>query len=174
MKKLVQKLLSTGADLSTKKALKNTLNFLGMDPGNIDKLYVELKNSINKERFDSIENSRKIVFVPHCLRPSKGCVGSVGKFGYECDGCGKTSVCKAFRIKHRAESLGYRSFIVPGGSMVINIAEKLRPRAVFGIGCMKELMIAVENLKMPGQAVELRKDGCVNTDVDMKKVFKML
>jgi len=174
MKKLIQKLISTGADLSTKKALKNTMNFLGMDPKNIDKLYIELKNSIDKERFDAIDNSRKIVFVPHCLRPAKGCTGNVGKFGYECDGCEKTSTCKAFRIKHKAENLGYRSFIVPGGSMVLNISEELRPRAVFGIGCMKELMIAVDNLKIPGQAVELTKDGCVNTDVDIKRVFKML
>ena len=174
MKKLIQKLISTGADLSTKKALKNTLNFIGIDPKNIDKLYVELRNSINKDRFDAIDNSKKIVFVPHCLRPSKGCLGNVGKIGYECNGCKKTSTCKAYRIKHKAEGLGYKSFIVPGGSMVLNITEDLKPRAVFGIGCMKELLIAVENLRIPGLTVELIKDGCVNTDVDLNKVFKML
>jgi len=174
MKKLIQKLISTGADFSTRKALKNTLNFLGINPENIDRLYVELKNSLYKDVIKSIPPKDKIVFIPHCLRPANVCKATLGKFGYECKGCENRNSCKIYKIKMKAEKMGYKSFIVPGGSMVMNIIERLKPKGVIGIACLKELVIALENINIPGQAIELLRDGCVNTDVNLKKVFEVL
>jgi hypothetical protein len=173
MKKLIQKILSMGADFSTRKALKSTLGFLGVKPENIDKLYVELKNDFYRDRFRKIHPEHKMVFLPQCLR-NPGCAARITKLGYDCNGCVSKEKCKVYAIKSRAEDLGYRVFITPGGSMVINIIKKFKPKAILGIACMKEIVMAMENLSVTGQAVELTRDGCVNTDVKMSDVFDIL
>ena len=174
MKTLAQKLIATGADLSTKKALKNTLNYLGINPDNIDKLYVELNNSIHEDKFKRHSPDSKAVFLPQCLRNSKTCKATLDKHGWKCVKCSGHKDCKVFAIKEKGERLGYNVFIVPGGSLVYNIIKELRPKAVLGVACMKELLMAVEDLKIPTQAVLLRKDGCVDTDVSLKDVFSVL
>lgn len=174
MKMLVQKLISTGADLSTKKALKNTLNYLGIKPENIDKLYIELKNSIHRDTFMRISPAHKLLFLPQCLRNSRTCSAVLGPSGWRCKKCSGHGTCKVFRIKQRAESLGYRVFIVPGGSMTFKLIEKFKPKAVLGVACIKELIMAVEELRVPAQGIQLLRDGCINTDVSLKDVFDVL
>jgi len=85
-----------------------------------------------------------------------------------------TGDCKVYAIKAKAEKLGYRVFICPGGSMIFRIIKKFRPKAVMGVACMKELVLAAEELRIPMQGVELLKSGCVNTDVDVEHVFSLL
>jgi hypothetical protein len=174
LKTLIQRLISTGADFSTKNALKNTLHYLGINPENIDKLYIELKNSMYKDSFKRINPREKIVFLPQCLRNSKTCKAVLGPTGWICRKCSGHKKCKVYRIKKKAESLGYMVFIVPGGSMVFKIIEKLKPRAVLGVACMKELIMATEALGIPAQGIQLLRDGCVNTDVNLEDVFRTL
>ena len=168
---LLQKLLRMGADLSTRNTLKSALNILGMKPANIDKLYIELKNDINRERFKGIPPKKKIVFIPQCLRNSRKCRAKLGKTGYVCVNCCN---CKAARIKREAERLGYRVYIVPGGSLVLKLIKKFKPRAVLGIGCLEEIVAAVEEINIPLQAIELLSGGCKDTDVDLEAVFSAL
>lgn len=171
MKNLLKRLANMGADLSTRKTLKSALGILGIEPDNIDRLYIELKNSINKDAFRSIPPKDKMVFIPQCLRNSKRCRARLTDLGYKCAGCCN---CKARRIRERAEKLGYRVFIVPGDSMVFNIIKKFEPKAVFGVSCLKELVIAHEEIGIPGMSVELSRDGCVDTTVNLQDVFKIL
>ena len=168
---LIQKLVAMGADLSTRRTLKSALNIVGMKPGNIDKLYIELKNDINRERFRGIPAKNKIVFIPQCLRDSGKCRAKLTDTGYVCANC---CGCKASQVKREAERLGYRVFIVPGGHMAFEIMSKVKPRAAVGIACLKELVIAAESISIPAQGVELLKDGCIDTDVDMKEVLGVL
>lgn len=168
---LLKRLANIGADLGTRKTLKSALRILGIKPENIDRLYIELKNSINEDAFGKIQPKDKIVFIPQCLRNSKKCRAKLTNLGYKCMSC---SNCKAKRIREKAEALGYRVFIVPGDSMVFKIISKFRPKAVFGIGCLKELVIAFEELGIPGRSIELLRDGCVDTDVNLKEVFEIL
>jgi hypothetical protein len=173
MKRLIQRIINMGADFSTRKALKSTLRFLGVEPENIDRLYIELKNDFYRDVFRRISPNQKIVFLPQCLR-KPDCRARLTRLGYQCVGCGNRRACKAYKIKKRAESLGYGVFIVPGGSMVLKIVRKFKPRAILGIACMKEVVMAMENISLPGQAIELLKDGCVNTDVRIRDVFRIL
>ena len=165
---MIQRLIGLGVDLSTKKALKAALGILGLSPENIDHLYIELKNEIHKNAFGKIQPRYKIVFLPQCLRKASRCKARLGEDGYECVACSKD--CKASEIKRLGEAAGYRVFIVPGGSMVAKIVAKYKPRAYAGVACMKELVMAAEELKIPARGIELSKDGCVETDVDMEKV----
>lgn len=174
MKKIIQKILSMGADFSTRKALKTTLGFVGMKPENIDKLYAELKNDYYKEQFKDIPSKEKIVFLPHCLR-KYGCDAKVERnIGYKCNGCKNHKSCKVYAIKNEAEKKGYRVFVTPGGSMVMDIVKKMKPKAVIGVACMKEIVIALDNLNVPLQSITLSRDGCVGTDVKIKEVFDVL
>jgi hypothetical protein len=80
-------------------------------------------------------------------------------------------------IKAKAEGLGYKIFVCPGGSMIAKIIVKYRPKAVLGIACMKEILMAAEDLeqaRVPYQSVELLKNGCVATDVEVEHVFSLL
>ena len=174
MKILAQKLISTGADLSTRKALKNTLNYLGIKPENIDRLYIELKNSMNSERFMKTDPKNKIIFLPQCLRNSKTCIAKLGSMGWECGKCSYHKKCKIYQIKQIAEPMGYMVVVVPGGSLVFKLIKELKPRAVLGVACMKELVMAIEEIRLPAQGVILSRDGCVDTDVDMKHVNEAL
>ena len=78
---------------------------------------------------------------------------------------------------YQAEGRGYNVFICPGGSMIARIIHKHKPKAVLGVACIKEIIMAAEELDMkrrPYQAVELLKAGCVSTDVELEHVFRVL
>ncbi len=170
MSSIIQKLVGLGVDLSTKKAMKSALKMLGIKPENVDKLYIELKNSIHRDDFLKTEPKNRILFLPQCLR-GRNCRAKLGKKGYECMMCGG---CKIYKIKKELEPLGYRIFIVPGGSMVSKIIKKEKPGAAVGVACMKELLLSCEEeFKIPIQGVELLRDGCINTDVDIGEVLKI-
>jgi hypothetical protein len=172
MKKFIQDLIEMGADFSTKKALKRSLTLVGLKPENVDRLYIEFKNDHYREQFKSIEPKHKMLFLPQCLRTTK-CKATITEAGYQCVKC-STGNCKVYAIKAEAEKRGYRVFISPGGSMNFKVIKKFRPKAVIGVACMKELVLAAEELRIPMQAVELLKSGCVATDVDVEHVFSLL
>jgi len=171
MKRLIERIITAGADVSTRKALKTTLNILGIKPENVDKVYVELKNSAYKKSFRKVPKKDRVLFLPQCLRNSKKCRAELTKLGYDCRMCG---ACKIYEIKKRAEKLGYRVFIVPGAQMTLALMKKFRPKGVVGVACIKELVMAAEALSMPGQGVLLLRDGCSDTDVDLEEVFRVL
>ena len=174
MKKFIQELIELGADFSTKKALKRSMRLIGLKPENVDRLYIDFKNDYHKERFHVAKPESKIVFLPQCLR-KPNCKATLDENGYHCVGC--SAECKVSVIKTKAEGLGYRVFVCPGGSMIAKIILKYRPKAVLGIACIKEIVMAAEELeqmRIPYQAVELLKDGCVSTDVDLEHVFIFL
>ena len=161
-----------GADFSTKRALKRSLKLIGVGPENVDKLYIEFKNDRYRDEFKSISPKNKIIFLPQCLRAPK-CKAEMTENGYKCAKC-SPGKCKVYAIKAKVEKMGYRVFICPGGSMVSKIIKKYRPKATLGVACVKELVLAVEETRIPAQAVELLRNGCFNTDVDLEKVFSLL
>ena len=168
MKKLIQRLISTGSDLSTRKTLKKAMSAIGADPENIDKIYVEVKNSIHKDEFRNTPAKDKIIFLPQCMRHPTKCKATLGKYGYECKHCGS---CKITKLVKEGEKRGYRVCVVPGGSMVLKVINELKPKAAMGVACLKELVMAHEEISIPTQSVELSRDGCINTDVDVRKVL---
>ena len=169
--KIVQKLISMGADISTKKALKIALKTIGAKEENVDRIYVELKNSVNRDYFMKVPMKDRIITLPACLRDSKRCGAKLTKEGYRCVMCG---MCKIGEIKKRAEKAGTNVFIVPGGSMALAIVKRHKPKAVLGVACLNELVGAAENIHVPAQGVRLLKKGCIDTDVNVEEVFSVL
>ncbi len=169
--KIVQKLIGLGADISTKKALKLALKTIGAKEENVDKIYVELKNSLNRESFLKARPRDRMVILPACLRNSRKCRAKLTKDGYSCEMCG---ACKIGTIKKRLEGKGQRVFVVPGGSMVLEILKRHKPKAVLGVACLNELVSAVENISLPSQGVQLLRNGCIDTDVSLEEVFSVM
>ena len=116
---VIQKLVELGLDLNTKHALKHALQTLGIKPENLDRLYLELKNSINNKSFRKTNPKKRICFLPQCLR-NTNCPAKLNDNGYDCQQCGQ---CKIATIKKTLQPLGYKIFIVPGGSLVEKIIQ---------------------------------------------------
>ena len=96
--------------------------------------------------------------------------------GLHCKHC--TKECKINIITRGAEKMGYKSFVVPGGAMVFNIAKKYNPKGVVAVACFNELREGTSRTdneyKVPFQVIPLSKDGCVNTDVSESEVMYIL
>lgn len=157
-------------------SISDIANKIVKDIGVLDERWVkyttiELHNGLNKDFYKAVPKKDRVVFIPHCLRNIKECKMPIDEDGYHCLKCGK---CVINEIVNECEKNGMRYFIVGGGSQVINIVNKYKPKAVLGIACFNELQLAVEKLgggrKFPGQGVMLKRDGCVNTLVDMGEV----
>ena len=116
----------------------------------------------------------KLIFLPHCLR-SVECKSKLGRYGYELIGCGRCRICE---FKKKAESLGYKVFIVPGASIIKKILKEFpKPDMAIGVACDAELKEGIALMKKEGinsKSLMLLKDGCVNTEVDFDKLYKML
>ncbi len=174
---IVSRLIALGADLSSRNAVKAALKVLGEDEGLADLVYILIKNRIYSKKWDETPPSKRIVFLPQCLRSSKNCTAELTEKGYICKKCGSCSVCE---IIEYAESLGYKHiYIVPGGSMVYRILKNMEMDsfACLGVACVPELCEASERLSMKGivhQSVPLKKTGCVDTEVDVEEVKKIL
>lgn len=171
---LVNKLIGMGMDLGTKDAVTAALQFIGADTSTIDAVYIELKNKFNRKAFSKTAHNERVVFLPQCLRHSKDCQAKLTDIGYVCEECGS---CSIFRIKKEAERLGYKVYIVPGGSMVHKILKNSRPGGCVGVACYFELEDATEKLTIAGipyRAIPLLKDGCKDTVVDIEKVLRAI
>jgi hypothetical protein len=146
---------------------------MGMDEKELMKLYVEVKNKLHRERFSKTRFSDRVLLLPQCLR-SRSCEAELTDYGYECRDCNK---CRISEVKRFAEELGYKVFILPGGALVEKILKEVKPKAVLGVSCLKELVlgcIVCEKVRIPAQGVALLRDGCVETDVDWDEVFSVL
>ena len=147
---------------------------LGIDEGELMRLYVEAANLRDRERFAEVEYGERVLLLPHCLRP-RDCPAKMGELGYECVKCRR---CTVRELKEYAERLGYKGvFVLPGGSLVERVLAKVRPKAVVGVACYKECVmghVALLKLGIPGQAVPLLRDGCVDTIVDVDEVKRVL
>jgi hypothetical protein len=112
---------------------------------------VEALNSVQREAFLAKPISDRVLFLSHCINKPKRAA-----------------------IKEYAEDLGYKVYIVGGGSIVKKRIVAEKPGAVVGIACFDEIQMASEKLAIPYQVVLLDRDGCENTDFDMETAREVL
>jgi uncharacterized protein len=151
--------------------LKKFSENLGLDERIVDQIGVEVRNKINERSFKKINSEEKILILPHCLR-DMDCDAKLEPSGLRCVGCNK---CVIGVLKNKAEKIGYKVFIIPGGTFIKKIVENNTFKAVLGVACHQDLNLGMSKLsKFPCQGVPLIKDGCVNTRVDTKAVLEKL
>ena len=148
--------------------LEQVATKVGVEEKELLQLYVETKNRSLIQSFASTPYNERIIMLPQCLR-AKDCPAEMGKYGYECQQCGRCSVAKIMQL---TKDLGYKgAFILPGGSLAQKIILEVKPKASLGVACSKELVLGsylCEKMGIVCQGVELLRDGCINTIVDMK------
>jgi len=166
--RIVKRIADTKLSGVALQKLEQVATRMGVEENELLRLYVEAKNRSLIESFASIPYKGRILLLPQCLR-AKDCPAELGKYGYECQECGR---CIIKTIRQISEKLGYRGvFILPGGSIAQKILAELKPKACIGVACSKELVLGsflCEKLGVIGQGVELLRDGCINTLVDLR------
>lgn len=171
---LVNRVLGLGLDVGTKDAVKSALQLIGSDTSTVDIVYIELRNRLNLRAFSKVPFQERALFLSHCLKSSDNCKAKVTDAGLQCEDCG---ACQLTIMRKEALDLGYKVYIVPGGSLVFRIIKETKPKACVGVACPFELEEAFEKLtvaNIPYQGIPLSKDGCVNTAVDVHKVSRIL
>ena len=163
-----------GVDLSTRNTVKSALSYIGENISCVEEIYIELMNELNRNGFKKTRYDERALFLPQCLRNDEKCKATMSEVGYICKKCGS---CPIPFLEKEAESLGYKVYIVPGGSMVWNILDKNNFKGVVGVACKFELCEALEKLNMTpvwAHGILLLKDGCRNTAVDVEKVLEVI
>jgi uncharacterized protein len=139
----------------------------------VSRLVVEVRNRLYRDRFDRTPYEQRAMFIPQCLR-SPNCPAPLTPDGIRCLDCGR---CGIGKIKGEAESLGYKVFIAPGGSLIKRMLKKYQSQAVLGVGCPMEVKEGTEKMAsygLPVQGIILERDGCVDTRVDVVKLLEKI
>lgn len=137
--------------------------------------FIKKKNASMADKFKAIDNSEKIVLLPHCMRNSKVCKATDEGTYFSCAKCG---ACKIAQIQKLADELGYKKvYVMKGGKAIYNILVEQKIKAVVAVACHFEGAQGIkmtDSLKVVAQFVSLLKDGCCDTDVDVNEVEKIM
>jgi len=165
--RIVEKIANTKLSGIALQKLEQVATKMGVEENELLRLYVETKNRSLIESFTSTPYNERVLLLPQCLR-AQDCPAELGKYGYECQQCGRCSIAKIMQV---TKDLGYKgTFILPGGSLAQKILLELKPKASLGVACSKELVLGsflCEKMGVIGQGVALLRDGCINTIVDL-------
>ena len=125
---------------------------------------------------DDVPFEKRVLLLPHCLRPSEACPGKMTKQGLNCAGCSLAD-CAIHQLRAAADEVGYDGVCVaPGGRLAVRFLADRQPAGVIAIACDKELEEGLEAIaKMEWKdsrpvvvTFPLAQDGCVDTVVDIK------
>ncbi len=134
----------------------------------LDAVMVKLKNEANKKRYE--KTRKRILLAPHCMR-SLDCPAPSARNGIQCKSCGK---CPYAEIRKVASGLGIKVFILTGSSAVKYIVKSEKFESILLLACNYELNKVMRSLaphNIVSYGVPLTKDGCFNTEADLKALY---
>lgn len=142
-----------------------------------DFIEVQNANNLQRERFERAEN--KALLIPHCARAhmDRQCMADFNPEipSYTCNGCRQD--CLVNKVVTLGKEKGYDVYVIPGGSCAEKILRGNKYEGVVGIACGSELKMALGLLKkldIPGQGVILTRNGCVNTNLNIESLKRVL
>jgi len=131
--------------------------------------FLELNNALVKAETSNRARTRVLLLLPHCLQNS-ACSRMLSGDIRNCAECGSCSVCE---LKQLLPKYAFETRIVGGGGLALKMVDELRPEAVIGVACERELVAALKEIRrVPVIAVSNRRpEGpCRNTKVIVDKV----
>jgi len=134
-------------------------------------LSVLISNEAWRERLAAVPFDRRLLLLPKCLRADGQCEGAFDELGLLCAGCGR---CPIKDFKAEAERLGYVVLVAEGTAPVMRLIETGQIEAVVGVSCLSALEAIyplMASAAVPGLAIPLLYDGCINTAVDRDWVW---
>ena len=117
---------------------------------------------------------RRILLLPQCLKSSTACRAEFDALGLLCAECGR---CSIGTIQREAEQLGYVVLVAEGTTAVAALLARGDADAVIGVSCLHALERSFRPLTahaVPGIAVPLLRNDCVDTVVDLEWVREVL
>ncbi|WP_372807065.1 polyprenyl synthetase family protein [Pontiella sp.] len=136
----------------------------------VDYVMVLLNNEVWRETVASIPYSRRLLLLPQCLRNFADCPATLDEFGLLCEECGR---CNIGSLQALAEDLGYVVLVAEGSTVVSKLLVGGKVDAVVGVSCLNALEKSFPTMAdgaIPGLAIPLTIDGCVNTETDFEHV----
>lgn len=137
-------------------------------------LMVEINNQLWADVIAAIPHDRRLLMLPKCLSKHGECRGEYDEYGLLCHRCGR---CLIPDLQDKAEQLGSLSLVAEGFTQVIELIENHVVDAVIGVSCLDSLEKAFPLLvshAVPGLAIPLNDNGCINTHVDEGYVAELL
>ena len=139
-----------------------------------DYLAVLINNATWKDTLATVPYERRLLLLPKCLRIEEKCPAPFDDFGLLCKECG---LCSIQDLQVEAEKLGYAALVAEGSTLVMALIETGKIDAIVGVSCLSVLERAfpyMEAAAIPGVAIPLLQDDCVNTTVDMEWIWEII
>lgn len=136
-----------------------------------DYVGVLINNEVWREQFASVPFERRLLLLPKCLRVESKCPAPFDEFGLLCKQCG---LCTIQDLQGEAEKLGYATLVAEGSAIVMSLIQTGKIEAILGVSCLGVLERAfpyMEAAAVPGVAVPLLQDDCIDTTVDLDWVW---
>jgi len=128
---------------------------------------VLIGNEVWRETLASVPYERRVLLLPQCLRANSSCPAEIDEFGLLCEECGS---CPIGGLQSEAEKLGYVVLVAEGTTVVTKLLERGKVDAVVGVSCLSVLERSFPHMAshaIPGVAIPLLKNGCVDTELDV-------
>src|SRR6266487_1765308 len=139
-----------------------------------DYVGVLINNESWRETLASIPYERRLLMLPKCLRVEAKCPAPFDEFGLLCKHCG---LCSIQDLQDEAERLGYAVLVAEGSALVTAIIQTGKIDAIVGVSCLSVVEKAfpiMEAAAVPGIAIPLLQDDCIDTNVDTDWVWDVL
>ena len=147
---------------------------LRCDPIFRDFIGVLLNNEMWREQLAGVPFERRLLLLPKCLRVEAKCPAPFDEFGLLCKQCG---LCSIQDLTNEAEKLGYAVLVAEGSAIVMSLIQTGKIEAIVGVSCLSVLERAfpyMEAAAVPGVAVPLLQDDCIDTNVDLDCVWEYI
>src|SRR5437879_7436382 len=144
------------------------------DPIYRDYVGVLINNEMWREQLASVPYERRLLLLPKCLRVESKCPAPFDEFGLLCKQCG---LCTIQDLQAEAEKLGYAVLVAEGSAIVMSLIQTGKIEAIVGVSCLSVLERAfpyMEAAAIPGVAVPLLQDDCIDTTVDIDWVWEYI
>lgn len=135
---------------------------------------VLISNETSREMLAAVAFEKRLLLLPKCFRSETECPAPCDSFGLVCRRCGR---CLIRDLQAEAESLGYAVMVAEGSPVVMAMIESGRIEAVVGVSCLDVLERVFPYMAaaaVPGIAIPLLQDGCVNTSADLDWVYEAI
>ena len=139
-----------------------------------DFIGVLLNNEMWREQLAGVPFERRLLLLPKCLRVEAKCPAPFDEFGLLCKQCG---LCSIQDLTIEAEKLGYAVLVAEGSAIVMSLIQTGKIEAIVGVSCLSVLERAfpyMEAAAVPGVAVPLLQDDCIDTNVDLDWVWEYI
>ncbi|MFP4139662.1 MAG: polyprenyl synthetase family protein [Phycisphaerae bacterium] len=135
---------------------------------------VVLNNETWRETLAGIPYNRRLLLIPQCLKDSHSCPAEMDEFGLLCQGCGR---CAIHSVLTQARELGYVTMVAEGSAVVTAMIASGQVEAVVGVSCLDMLSRVFPYMEagaIPGVAIPLLYDGCVDTALDLDWLWEAM